>query len=273
MSPLATALRRRVAGSRTNDWQTYRNIVAQHLRPGWKVVEVGCGRGDVAPFPWQEFPGVELTGLDPDAAARANPLLTRFIQLSDTAPWPVESESFDLVVCRYVLEHVEDPANFFSNVHRVLKPGGSFVCLTPNAWHPQTLASRLLPLALKRRILKATKGIRDDQVFATFYRLNSPPRIAGLARQHGFEVQTLLTKEFVPSDCLDFSVLGFLLCWAYFVIMAQSGWERYFGAQMVVVLRRRLEKEPTGSRFQTKLAADPIDFREPCGSKPAVPVR
>jgi hypothetical protein len=95
----------------------------------------------------------------------------------------------------------------------------------------------LLPLWLKRRILKATKGIRADQVFATFYRLNSPPRVARLARRHGFEVRTLLTKEFVPSDYLDFSLFGFLLSWAYFMTMAQTGWERHFGAQMITVLR------------------------------------
>ena len=216
-------LRVRITGERLTDWQTYHNVVAEYLRPGMKVLEVGCGRGDVAPFPWLEFPGVELTGLDTDPAASVNPFLARFVGPSEKRRWPLESETFDLVVCRYVLEHVDDPATFLGNIQRVLKKGGSFVSLTPNAWHPQILAARLLPLWLKRRILQATKGIRGDQVFPTFYRLNSLPRIAHLARRHGFEVSALLTKEFVPSNYLDFSFVGFLLSSAYFMTMVKTG--------------------------------------------------
>lgn len=40
--------------------------------------------------------------------------------------------AFDAVVAVEVLEHVEDDAAFVRQVHRVLKPGGSFLMTTPN---------------------------------------------------------------------------------------------------------------------------------------------
>ncbi len=40
--------------------------------------------------------------------------------------------SFDAVVAVEVLEHVEDDAAFVREVHRVLKPGGTFLMTTPN---------------------------------------------------------------------------------------------------------------------------------------------
>lgn len=48
--------------------------------------------------------------------------------------WPYASESFDLVVCFEVLEHLErDPAFFVLEAHRVLRPGGRIALTTPNS--------------------------------------------------------------------------------------------------------------------------------------------
>jgi len=40
---------------------------------------------------------------------------------------------FDFVICNHVLEHVSSPKAALSEVRRVLKPGGRFVCQTPYA--------------------------------------------------------------------------------------------------------------------------------------------
>ena len=50
-------------------------------------------------------------------------------------PFPLESNSFDTVVSMNVLEHVFDFQPVFSEVHRVLKPGGTFVSSTPFMFH------------------------------------------------------------------------------------------------------------------------------------------
>lgn len=54
-------------------------------------------------------------------------------------PLPFASQSFDLVVSLEGIEHVFNPANLFSELARVLKPGGLLLITTPNI---QSLASR-----------------------------------------------------------------------------------------------------------------------------------
>ena len=238
MSKLITTLRSRLVKGRRNDWQTYHDLVARHLRPGMRVLVIGCGRGDVAPFPWEDFPYVRLTGLDPDPRAKENPFLDNFVCSHANEDWPIPGETADLALCRYVLEHVEKPARFLRNVHRVLKPGCAFILLTPNIRHPLAMISRCLPCSVKQRLLAATKGVPKEHVFPTFYRMNSPPRLRRLAIDAGFGVQTLLTKEFTPSAYLDFSLPGFLLAWAYFEIVSRSGWESRCGAQMIGLLEK-----------------------------------
>jgi SAM-dependent methyltransferase len=238
LASLLKTFRDRIIGGRPNDWQAFHELIAQHLRPGMRALDVGCGRGDVAPFPWRAFPTVELIGIDTDPAAGSNQSLRHFLPLEAGAPWPIEQESIDLVLCRYVLEHLEDPAQFFDNVRCVLKPGGLFLLLTPNLWHPLAILSRLLPVSAKRRLLRWAKGIGEEQVFPTCYRANSRPQLARLAKQHGLETRTLLTKEFVPSSYLDFSVLTYFCAWAYFTLVRRTGWERHFGAQIIGVFSK-----------------------------------
>src|SRR2546430_1785448 len=47
-------------------------------------------------------------------------------------PLRLVDESLDLIVCLWVLEHLQGPAATLREVHRVLKPHGHFVFVTPN---------------------------------------------------------------------------------------------------------------------------------------------
>ena len=50
--------------------------------------------------------------------------------------FPLPDNSFDVVFTKSVIEHVENWEQFLSEIHRVLKPGGSIVVMTPN-WSSQ----------------------------------------------------------------------------------------------------------------------------------------
>ena len=237
----AEVLRERWFGHKPTDWQSYHAIVARYLRPGITVVEVGPGKGMVSPFRWDEWKrrmDIRLVGLDPDPSAAHNPFLDRFELLTDGRLWPIPDGCADLVVARYVLEHVADPDAFMANVVRVLRPGREFVFLTPNRASPVMWASRLLPHPVHVAILKATRGSEPSDVFSTYYRANSLRVLQRLARRHGLRVDHLAASEFVPFGYLDFFLPGFLAAVAYYHVVSRTRLHTYIGTSLTGVLTK-----------------------------------
>jgi SAM-dependent methyltransferase len=95
------------------------------VRPGMRVLEVGSGLGLLAAEVAQATERVEVVGLERSSeqiAAAVNSPFVRFV-LGDAHKLPFEDASFDLVYCRYLLEHVADPAKVLAEMRRVARPG------------------------------------------------------------------------------------------------------------------------------------------------------
>jgi len=81
--------------------------------------------------------GVQHTGFLENARSRLSASMpaidwsTQLRLVKSGAPWPFDTESMDFVVSNQVLEHVHDPASFFLEAFRVLKPGGCMINLFP----------------------------------------------------------------------------------------------------------------------------------------------
>ena len=144
------------------------------------LVEIGCGNG-LHLFPLAaEFDrtiGTDLSvGMIAAARAiRAAKRLERRVQLNvDPAEslTSVPADTADAVLCVGAFEHMHNQSRALAEVHRVLKPGGAFVCLSVNGgsvWH-----TRLAPwLGLHTRHLST-----DRFLTAAEWRALLPP--AGL---------------------------------------------------------------------------------------------
>jgi len=97
------------------------------LAPTDEVLEVGSGLGLLAAEAAGRVVRGRVTGVEYSpaqiAAAAAPPANARFVQ-GDAHALPFAADSFDVVYCRYVLEHVADPARVLGEMRRVVKPGG-----------------------------------------------------------------------------------------------------------------------------------------------------
>ena len=91
------------------------------------VLEIGSGLGILAADVAAKVPHGSVIGLEFSPAQlaqcpRDNPRLS-FVQ-ADAHALPFPDTTFDVVYCRYLLEHVADPVQVLRQAHRVLRFGG-----------------------------------------------------------------------------------------------------------------------------------------------------
>ena len=160
--------------------QVYQDAVSARLTPATRLLDLGCGRGGVMERLHEH--AAALAGVDPDFdSLRLRRLPGGWVACGRGELLPFADGVFDLVCSSWVLEHLPDPATVFSEVARVLVPGGRVVLLTPNARHPMICANRLF--GWTKGALVARLYCREEgDTFPARYRANSLRRIDELAQ-------------------------------------------------------------------------------------------
>lgn len=162
---------------------------------GKRVVDVGCGGGILAES--MAARGASVTGIDMAGAALSVAKLHALEsgvdvdyrqvtaeQLAAEAP-----ESFDVVTCMELLEHVPDPASLIAACAQLATPGGRVFFSTLNR-NPKAY---LLAVVAAEYLLKMLpRGTHD---FAKFIR---PAELARWARTAGLEVKDLTGMSYNP---------------------------------------------------------------------------
>jgi 2-polyprenyl-3-methyl-5-hydroxy-6-metoxy-1,4-benzoquinol methylase len=100
---------------------------------GKRVLDVGCSSGYLA-RPLVER-GCTVVGIerDPDAAEAARDVCTEVLVGDvEVMALPFESNSFDVILCGDLIEHLRQPEQFLVHVHRCLRGNGRLVLSTPN---------------------------------------------------------------------------------------------------------------------------------------------
>lgn len=171
------------------------NRVNALLDPSFVVLHVGCGRGSYKEDPVALRKNLRILkgkvaaviGIDIDPRAHDNPFLDEFRLIREDS-WPIEDNSVDLIVCEWVLEHVANPDQFFSQINRVLKDGGYLCILTTNRWTYFAIAATLIRNKYHSRVTAIVQsGRKGEDVFPTVYRCNSIRKLRSIMKRSGFE--------------------------------------------------------------------------------------
>ncbi|KPV40169.1 3-demethylubiquinone-9 3-methyltransferase [Thiohalorhabdus denitrificans] len=150
---------------------------------GKRVLDVGCGGGLLAEG--MAAAGAEVTGVEPGEAAvgaarahlKVSGLSVDYRQGEAADLLPEEAESFDVITCMEVLEHVPDPARLVDECARLLKPGGTLFFATLN----RTVRSYLMAIVGAEYILRwLPKGTHDWEKFIRPAEMEAHLRAAGL---------------------------------------------------------------------------------------------
>jgi SAM-dependent methyltransferase len=171
--------------------------------PGARILEVGAEPYQL-PVAYQQL-GYEVVGLDldPDRGSSVienNNLDIRQADINHDR-FPLEDDSFDIVVFSEVFEHLFRPVHALNEIHRVLRPEGELLLTTPNLY-------RL------GNIVRFLSGDGFDDAFGQWEKLErighmghvrqySRPQVVEFLEKTGFTVQ--------DSECVSFSGSSHLL--------------------------------------------------------------
>jgi SAM-dependent methyltransferase len=119
--------------SRNPSYDYRRELGELSVKAGDLILDAGCGSGLVSRYLAEKYPAANVTGCDrvKERLEGAKEVASKFSNLKfiagDLTQLPLESNSFDFVVCRYVMQHLRhDSKNreVIREIFRVLKPGG-----------------------------------------------------------------------------------------------------------------------------------------------------
>ncbi len=149
----------------------YARLVGQHVGPETRVLDAGCGRGGVIELYWENVR--QAVGVDADLASLGEHRCLGQLVNGDLARLPFAAACFDVVMCSWVLEHLERPDSVLNELARVLRSGGHLVVLAPNAWNYVTLVQRLVPGRFQRWLTRRIYGRDEKDTFALAYKANT----------------------------------------------------------------------------------------------------
>ena len=111
------------------------------------------------------------------------------LDIQDTS---LPEDSYDMIVCNHVLEHVDDFRKALREMYRILRPGGSFICS--------------FPMDPKIELLDEDPAIQTEEERIRCFGQNDHKRVFGMKAdcfltEAGFEVERIEGKDY-PEEIL-----------------------------------------------------------------------
>lgn len=137
-SAIRVGVQDRVMSGWCND-KTGEFVTDVFVRPGMKVVDVGCGDGGYISFCSKMGADVTFVDMNENKVRNLEQRLRDIAKgevkgiVSECNPIPIPDSHADLVISTEVLEHVRQPEVFLSEIVRVGSPDATYVLTVPDA--------------------------------------------------------------------------------------------------------------------------------------------
>ena len=164
-------------------------LYRERLRPGTRLLDLMSSWVSHLPDE-MAFAHVEGHGMNAAELAR-NPRLDRFFvqNLNKGPQLPLEDATFDAVLCAVSVQYLQDPVAVFTEIHRVLRPGGVAIVSFSNrmffekaiqAWREASEAERVALVQQYFASVRTSSGGGFTEPEAVVHVPAQPDRLAAL---------------------------------------------------------------------------------------------
>ena len=199
-----------------------KEYLLKEIGRGKRVLDLGCLGGQISKLIKEQNNEVFGIEINPKAAelAEKRGIRVKLFDLNDGIPF--EDAFFDVVNAGEIVEHIYDTKFLFSEINRVLKPGGLLIFTTPNL---NSLGNRFR--VLTGGYLSSLGAFPDDH-FGDHIRVFNVPKIRELCAHTGFAIVDIVG---VPAMTRN---LGYRLLQPLVKAIPQMG-------ELLIVKARRLD--------------------------------
>jgi SAM-dependent methyltransferase len=158
----------------------------------FRVLDAGCGADIRVPLP----DGAYIVGIDiSQEQLDRNTVIDEKI-LGDVQTYPLEPESFDLIVCWDTLEHLPKPRLALDNLSQALAPEGTLIIAGPDVLSLKGVITKWTPHIVHRWAYRTFLPFSSQDPFPTYLRFAArPSAVMDWAKKRGLAVESLELTE------------------------------------------------------------------------------
>jgi SAM-dependent methyltransferase len=238
-------LKDRIHPDREYTQLTYARLIASVLTPDTRWLDAGGGHRIIeVTTPEMELAMVNRVKLAVccdrfvEAIAKHRSIRVRVGATLDSLPF--RTQSLDLITLNNVAEHLERPREVLAEFARVLAPGGRVIIHTPNiasyAMRIADLGRRILPHQFVMKMIRYMDFREEEDVFPTYYRVNTCADLDAAARQAGLSSDTM---QLLPARPLFYFVAP--LCAAELAasrLLIRAGAQQFASSVILAMFRK-----------------------------------
>lgn len=149
-------------------WEIYNQLICLNLSKNTLWVDIGCGNNLIV----EDFGTEANFAVGIDLKPPEHKTTAPFV-CANLRHLPIHSNIANFITLRFVVEHLQNIPNDFSEIERILKPNGRILIITTNSWSPFIFLPRILPFCVKNVIIRTLYKISAIDIQPTFHKFNS----------------------------------------------------------------------------------------------------
>jgi 2-polyprenyl-3-methyl-5-hydroxy-6-metoxy-1,4-benzoquinol methylase len=161
-----------------------------------KVLEAGCGSASHIPMNDCFVTGIDISPYQLERNQRLSERICADLHQYDNPAW---QESFDVIICWNVLEHLQNPKVVVEKFFKWLKPSGKMILGYPNPQIWKGVVTKYSPYFVHQLFYRIASARRSVQVKPTkvLFRPSLPKRFSYMRLCH-WRFQTAISLHFSP---------------------------------------------------------------------------